>query len=477
MKTKRIIKQLFCTAVLAILLINGCRSADPDFERSVAISVPDNFSYAGGPAGGDRMWWKTFESNELNSLIADALENNFDVKAVKARLDQARASLEKERASFLPELDYSAGGQKKETKVKTSRDSASISDGSHSWDVGLTGVWSPDIWGEFNASQQSQQQTVEAVKQDIEFTRWELAARIAEIWIDIIATRNKIDILEKQIVGSDRQLDLLELRFANGAANALDVSQQREALAETRSQRPLLERQEKILYNALVFLSGKSSPGTISIQTARLPETVMMPSAGIPADLLVNRPDIKAARQRLVSSLWEVKVAEADLLPSLTLTARALFSSGDLDLLFSNWVASLTAAVTGPIFDGGFKKAEVDRVKAVADELLHNYAQTVAGAIRDVEDSLVTIFTQDDYIRLLEEELDLARLTLQDALLQYWNGKSSYLNYLIVLTRIERLERQLIGEKAGAIKERVALYRVLGFAPIPSSERHLKHDS
>lgn len=126
-------------------------------------------------------------------------------------------------------------------------------------------------------------------------------------------------------------------------------------------------------------------------------------------------------------------------------------------------MATLAASIAGPIFDGGYKQAEVERVKAVAKESLNNYAQTVAQAIRQVEDRLITLETQDAYIVLLEEELGLAQLTLKDAQLQYRNGQSSYLSYLTVLMRIEQLERQLVGEKATAVKERIGLYRVLGF--------------
>ena len=460
-------KRLLCLTYILLFFLTGCRTTDPESGKPLTVAIPLDYSGGTGVLQTDRAWWKSFKNEELNRLIADALKNSFDVKEVRARLAQARAALKKEKASALPGLDYSVGGQRSATQVKKSHSRSAVSDGSHSWDTSFTGTWTPDIWGDDSAATASRQKTVEAVKQDFEFTQWELSARIAELWIDIIATRNKIEILQKQIEGSHRQLELLELRFANGKADALDLSQQREALAETRSQEPLLRRQEKIFHHTLMFLAGKTSPKDITIETAGLPDSFLSASPGIPSDLLENRPDIRAARQRLMSSLWDVEVARADLLPSLKLTASALFSSGTLDLLFHNWVTALTAAVTGPIFDGGFKRAEVERLKAVAQEQLNTYARTVADAIREVEDSLVSIRTQDDFIGLLEEELVFARLTLKDALVQYWNGKGSYLAYFVVLTRVERLERQLIGEKAAAIKERIRLYQVLGFTPVP----------
>ena len=134
-----------------------------------------------------------------------------------------------------------------------------------------------------------------------------------------------------------------------------------------------------------------------------------------------------------------------------------------LDLLFHNWIATLAGSIAGPVFDGGFRRAEIDRVRAVAREQLNYYARTVAQAIFEVEDSLVSIQKQADYIRLLEQELDVARLTLKDARVQYQNGQSSYLAYLVAWTSIERLERQLVGERAMAIKYQIELYRALGW--------------
>ncbi len=467
-------KRFLCATVVLILLITGCRTIEVEKEQSGSIKIPETYSGDDDNTLDADTWWKSLVNDELNDLIAHALENSFDIKLIQARLSQAQASLAKQKASLLPELDYSLGGQKKGTQVKTSRSRSSVYDGSHSWDASLTSTWTPDIWGENRALEQSKQLDMAAITNDLTYTRQELAAQVSEVWIDIIATRKKMAVLESQVELNETQLDLQELRYANGKADALDVSQQREVLAQIRSQGPLLERQEKTFLNTLAFISGDSSAAGIKIETQRFPEIDIMPSPGIPSDLLNNRPDIQAARQRLSSSLWEVAAKKADLLPSLNLSARALFSSGQLDLLFSNWVATLTAAITGPIFDGGYKQAEVDRATAAAQEQLHLYAQTVARSIRQVEDSLVTIDTQDDFIKLLEEELELARLTLVDALLQYWNGKSSYLNYLTVFIRIQNLERQLIGEKAIALKERINLYRMLGYASLPNEKTPAK---
>ncbi len=460
-------RSVFWVILASMVLFSGCKTFEAKPDISLPLTIPENFSIDAGSNDAMEDWWLFFNSEELDSLIKNAVNGNFDLKILNARIAQAKTRVDKEDASFFPAFAFSAGGQKKGVQVKKNRGSSSFYDGSHSWDGSLSGSYTADVWGEAEAEKQAQVLSLEAANQDLSVSTLELTADIAETWIDIISARNKKIILENQININKTLLELQKLRFANGKANALDVSQQREALAETSSQVPLLEKQERILLNSLAFLSGTTEIGLVQVNTKILPETIPLASVGIPSDLLENRPDIQAARMRLSSAQWTIAAAKADLLPSFKLTAQALFSSGKLDLLFQNWIATLVGSIAGPIFDGGLRNAEVKRAKAFALEQLNFYARTVAKAIREVEDSLVSMQKQAAYIKLLEEELAVVRTTLKDAMVQYLNGKSSYLSYLIAWSSIERLERQLVGERANIIKDRIGFHRALGWKSTP----------
>lgn len=462
-----IMTRLLGQTLIFVLFLCGCAlNENAPQKAELPVDLPEQYSNVIGAGNAESASWRFFESAELEHLVASALENSFDIKAVRARQLQAQASVKKADAAFLPALNYSIGGQRNATRVKKTTSSPSRDDSSHSWDVSATGTWTPDIWGEVAAGSRSKKALAAAVDEDLEAARQDLVRQIAEHWIDIIAARSRMEILDRQIEVNEAQLDLQKFRYANGKANALDVSQQSEALAQIRAQKPLLERNTAILVNAIGLLSGKAAPDPDMVKTNGLPGIQDIPQAGLPSDLLAQRPDIRGGQYRLEALAWDVKEARADLLPSLALTARALFSSGSLDLLFDNWVATLAAALTGPLFDGGLKKAELERRKAVVKEQTAVYAKLVAGAIFEIEDLLATVVTQDEYIRLLEQELAIAKLTLKDAQIQYMNGKSSYLTYLTVLNRSEKLERQLIEERASALKYRVRLHRALGFKGI-----------
>ena len=452
----------------SLLLAGGCKTLSPDPSPELLVEVPTAFSTPAPDREAVsqppiREWWRLMGSTELDGLIHEGLDQNYDLKVLQAKVLQARAVLEKERASLKPGLDFSLGGERSRSRTQTSHSQGGTTQGSHSWDASLTGDYTVDAWGKTRAAVNASALDLEAAQQDYEDAVLELTAEIAEAWVDIISVRSRREILQNQIRLSTTQLELLKLRFLNGTASALDVSQQQEALTEVLSLSPLLEKEEALLINTLGFLTGRTPGRAVPVNTRKLPAPGSLSGAGIPSDLLENRSDIRAARMRLLSSALEVEAAKADLLPSFTLSARALFSSGQLDLLFHNWVATLGASVAGPLFDGGLKRAEIQRTRAVVQEQVNLYARAVAKALQEVENSLVSMDKQASYIRQLELELKAARLTVKDARIQYLNGQSSYLNYLTARSAIDSLERQLISERASIIKEEIGFHRVIGW--------------
>lgn len=464
--------------LIAVLLVGlfGCGTKSVKTDVPLSFEMPKAYLYqaSGQIQFEGKKWWHCFENKELNHLIDQALAHNFEIRVLKSRVQQAEAAVRQIKASFFPTLDFSFGGDRTHTRTKT--DTSTKTDGSHSWDASLGAVFTPDIWGKLSAQQKAKVYELEAARKDLDLAVLELTQTISENWLDIITVREKQKILARQVENNKTLLKLQKLRFVNGRASALEVSQQQEALAQASAQVPVLAKQEATLLNTLVYLCGRPDSPAIAVTTKGLPELKQFPSQGVPADLLEKRPDIKAAQLRFLSSQWNIKAAERNRFPDLRLTAQALFSNGALDLLFHNWVASLAASLAGNVFDGGVKTSIIEQNQAAAGERAALYAQVVAQAVREVEDSLVNIRHQDAYVELLEKELATARVTLKDALVQYRNGQSSYLNYLTTWTKIQSLERSLQGEKASAVKARISLFRSLGWT-VPPETQNTGHKS
>jgi len=448
-------------AVAALFMVAGCAPFKPPVRPDAPLDMPSKYSlYTRGEPGPEK-WWRAFQSEELNELVEEALSNNFDLRTALARLKQAEAIARQAGAPLLPAVDYEAEGQQSRSRQPGPRGGDATTE-QQSWSLGLRASYELDLWGRLRSLRDAELLNARAAAEDLDAAAVTVSASVVEAWVDILAVRRRMAILEEQIETNRTLLELQELRFANGRAGALDVSQQREALAAARSELPLLQLAERQFLNRLAVLLGRASAEGLVVQESTLPEPIPVPETGLPADLLASRPDVKAAGLRLRSSDWEVSAAKADRLPSFNLSARAAFSSGSLDLLFNHWVTALAGAVTGPLFDAGRRKAEVDRTLAVAEQRLAEYAGTVAEAVREVEDSLVAEKQQREYIARLEEQLEAARTTLENAEVQYLNGQSDYLSYLVAWTSVQRLERQLVTERGNWIKDRVSLYRTLG---------------
>jgi outer membrane protein, multidrug efflux system len=182
---------------------------------------------------------------------------------------------------------------------------------------------------------------------------------------------------------------------------------------------------------------------------------------GIPAELLEQRPDIRAAGLRLQAADWQLAAAKADRLPAVRLTSD-ISSSGDFADLFDNWLLNLAGNLTAPLLDGGQRSAEVDRNQAIIREQLAAYRETVLTAIREVEDALISEQKLQEQQIALRHQLNLAEQALSIAKNRYQKGLSTYLPVLTELQSVEQLQQNLLTQQLDLLTNRVTLHRALG---------------
>jgi outer membrane protein TolC len=233
-------------------------------------------------------------------------------------------------------------------------------------------------------------------------------------------------------------------------------------VAETS--RRIIDQQAEIvrLENRLNLLLGKR-PGALDLSSATdLPRPLDLPDAGLPADLLANRPDIRSAWQRVMESGWDVAAAQADRLPALRLTGRFEQDGSDVERIFDNWLASLAASLTAPLFDGGSRAAEVRRQEAIREERLAVYEKTVFTALSEVDSGVSDVLRQAEVLDALELQFDAARSALESARIRYRNGVLEYDNVLSLLLKVQQLERSRIQERAALLTLQTGLCRALG---------------
>lgn len=424
--------------------------------------LPDTFSLYSGKLDASLPWWESVGSPELSRLIKAALSDNFSLKEAWFRLEQARSLAVQAGADRYPDLSANAGIELARRRSENTFGESFDTIGEETYGAGLVSNYELDLWGRIRSQQEAALLTVDATKADLQTAAITLAAEVADRWVRIVAQRLQKQLLEKQLQNNRIFLDLIELRFRKAMVSALDVYQQRQVVENVRAQIPLVEAEIRLLMHELAVLLGRPPQSNLELSQMDMPVIGQLPALGLPADLLANRPDVRAAGVRLQATEWQVAAARANRLPAIRLAAGAQYGRNDLDLLFDTWLLSLAANLTAPIFDGGRRAAEVDRTQAEADENLWAYRRIVLTAIKEVEDALENETRQLEHIEGLIAVREAAQNGLQEAIGRYRNGLSDYLPVLTQLLVVQDLERDLISQRALLVLYRVGLYRALG---------------
>jgi NodT family efflux transporter outer membrane factor (OMF) lipoprotein len=453
----KLIRQLGFGVCLFMLL--GCNPFQPEPRSPATDQLPKAYSLYSGQAEATQNWWEEFADPELTQLIQTALSDSFTLQVAWSRLNQARALAVQAGAERYPDL--TASGDARVGRLQTRNGSSTRSD-IESFGLGLYSSYELDLWGRVRAQYETALLQTEASREDINTATTTLASEVANRWIQIIAQRMQKDLLENQLRTNKTLLELVQLRFRNALVSALDVYQQKQVVENIQADLPLVEETEQLLLNELAVLLGKPARTPLAITRSQLPEPTPLPPTGIPADLLAMRPDVRAAGLRLQAADWQIAAARANRLPSLSLTAQARYGESEFNVLFDNWLLSLAANLTAPLIDGGFRAAEVDRTRAVAEENLASYRNAVLTAVREVEDALVSETKQRKHIEALRQVNATARRALEEAGVRYRNGLNDYLPVLTQLLAVQGLERDLIRAQADLLVTRVQLHRALG---------------
>jgi NodT family efflux transporter outer membrane factor (OMF) lipoprotein len=448
-------------SLIAMYLLQSCAPFKPELRADLADGLPQSYSLFTGQADLSQPWWRSFAAPELAILINAAFANNFSLKEAWARLMQTKALAKKAGAAFFPEIaaeaDALSGRQRSSDRVDPTI-------GFQDFSLGLVSSYELDLWGRIRSEQEAAAAQVNASQEDLYAARMTLSAEVAQRWINIISQELQKRLLEKQLETNRIFLELIELRFRKSMVSALDVYQQRQVVESIEAEIPLVEAQKKLFEHQLALLMGKPPAAPLPIAVKKLPQPNALPAAGLPADLLANRPDIRSAGALLKAADWQVAAARANRLPAISLRAGATYGEGDLDILFDNWLLRLAASLSAPLFDGGRRTAELQRSQAAADENLWTYRRTVLTAFKEVEDALVSETKQRAHIDALKKVYATASKGLEEAISRYRNGLSDYLPVLTQLITVQNLERDLIRQETVLLLYRVALHRALGGA-------------
>jgi NodT family efflux transporter outer membrane factor (OMF) lipoprotein len=437
---------------LAATALPSC--VHPTADVNPPLQIPEEFS-ADGAGAAPAEWWTAFDDEQLNSLVEQALADNFSLRVAWDRLDQAEAVARAAGSSLWPSL--TGTGLASRTASRT----AGRSTYTGLYSLGLTASYEVDLWGRVRSTSDAAGLDAMASAEDLQAAAITVSAQVAEVYVRLVEHHQQRTILNQQIDTNDKYLRIITERFRKGRVPAADVLQQEQLLESTRGELVLTRSAIAVLEHQLAVLLGRP-PGSVSNgRPEKMLDVPPLPTPGLPADLIRRRPDLRAAERRVQAADHRVAAAIADQWPRLSLSADAATSGSRTRDLFDNWLATIAGNVTAPLFDAGLRQAEVDRTRAVLSERINSYGAEVLAALAEVEDALMQEARQSEYVDNLARQIDLSQKATERTLDQYSKGGADFTRYLTTLLNYQRLQRTYVAAQRDLVLFRIDLYRAL----------------
>jgi NodT family efflux transporter outer membrane factor (OMF) lipoprotein len=442
----RLLRGLRTTSLAgAVLIQSGCLTTGPLEWIQNGFKVGPNYCPPPAPVADDWIeatnasvqkrhlqdWWEVFQDGTLNGLIDTAYAQNINLRTLATRVLEARAQQAIAVGNFFPQTQQMTGSFTQtalshttfnnpsvDVALLNSRSATPIPPGTPlgnfypDWSTGFNLSWELDFWGRFRRAIESANANLDSSVENYDDALVTLLADVATNYVQFRVAQQRIRIAHDNVRIQEGVLALANDRFKVGTATRLDVEQARTVLEQTRSTIPALQIVLGQANDTLCILLGipprnlepELGPGP-ELGSNPMPNTPSWVAAGIPADLLRRRPDVRSAERQVAAQSAEIGVAEADLYPTLAVNGTIGFESADLSKLFESrsFVGTIMPNFRWNILNYGRILNNVRLQEARTNELIAAYQNRVLSAGREVQTAL------RGFLRSQEQATDLAR--------------------------------------------------------------------
>src|SRR5713101_6797469 len=386
-------------------------------------------------------WYTVFKDPVLDSLICSAYQQNLTLREAGSRVLQARDQLAIAVGAFSPQTqDITGDYTRNAVSTKVANRSNVSSQFFSQWDYGFHLAWELDFWGRFRRAIESANASLDASVEDYDGVLVTLLGDVATNYVQLRTFEQRIEYTGAKVELQRETLKVVEARFKAGTTTKLDVAQARSTLEQTEATIPELEISLRQFNNQLCILLG-IPPEELGAKlgSAPIPTAPAEVAAGIPADLLRRRPDVRRAERQAAAQSAQIGVAEADLYPHIAITGTIGYSAQQLKDFFRS--AALVGSV-GPSFQWNILNYgrilnNVRLQDARFQELVAVYQNSVLTAAQDVENGLVTFLRAQERTKFQAASVDDAEDAVKIALGQYQAGTIDF-------TRVTQLEQNLV---------------------------------
>jgi len=448
---------LFC--VLCMCGLNACGSLfKPNAPQMV---LPPQFAAA--PATATVMdvapeWWTVFNDPVLNELQTQLLQGHLNLQLLATKVRQAQASVALAQSSLWPSLNVNAGVAQAQEKGGTAATALSVA-------APLSWEW--DVWGRMSAQTAAAQANLQATQDDLALARLSAQASLVQTYVALRTAERQSKVLTQAEAAYNKALSLTRIRYEAGVVSAADVAQAELQLNTTLAQRIDVDSTRLQLRNALAGLLGTNS-AELNLPISEVWLNLPPLPAILPATVVQQRPDIRAATQRVLAAQAQLGVAQTAFFPTFSFSANLGYRSSDLANIFSasSLLWSLGPSMAVNLIDGGQRKAAQADARAALDGAGISYRQTVLQALQEVEDNLVAAQQLQQQAQAQSNALQAAQRNLDIAQAQYSAGTVSYLNVVTAQASALTAERSLLDIQSRQVLASTQLMKNLA-APWP----------
>jgi NodT family efflux transporter outer membrane factor (OMF) lipoprotein len=460
-----------------------------DYKRP-DMPLPNRWSASATPAPAPAAppidlasWWRAFDDPVLDSLVEQALAENFDLQIAVARVREARAQRIISASGLYPRVGASTEYQYTRPFSENSQFGTVLTSGAAGsapssllttslFQGEFDASWELDVFGGTRRGVEAAEAELAAADDALWATRVTLLAEVARTYVDIRSVEHRLAITNANLDSQRDSVELTESRLQSGLASELDVAQARSLLDTTAAQTPALESEREQLVHALALLLGQEpnalqgslAPGA-AIPGAAAPDAlaVRIP-LGLPSDLLRRRPDVRRAERQLAAANARVGVATAELFPKFALTSLAGLQSISATDFFTSGSRYFTVGptISWRIFEGGRLRAGIEVADAQTEQRLREYERTVLESLRDVEDVLVAYAKERARHDQLVGAVEQNRRAVVLARDLYVHGLGTYLAVLDAQRGQYASEDALVQSNQAVVADLIATYKALG---------------
>lgn len=463
-------RKAFCLTALssALLLITGCTLA-PTYkkpEAPVAQTFPKGAAYEDVALTTAPMpeWTAFFTNPKAREVIRLALENNRDLRIAVLNVEKTRAAYGIQRAALVPSVN--ATGNENVSKSADALSPTGTGSVTHAYQANLaSAAWELDLFGRVRSLSEAALQSYFASEENRLGAQNTLIAAVANAWINLGAQKEFLKLQKVTLKSQEQTLKLMNDSYRLGASSLLALEQAKTTVAAARSQVAAYERSVAQARNALTLLAG--APVPVELEPERLEEATSygaIAPAGLSSEVLLNRPDIRAAENNLKSANANIGAARANFFPRISLTASIGTTSRHLSDLFGagSGIWSFTPAVSLPIFAGGANISALKQAEAQKDIMVATYEKAIQTAFSEVSDALAALGTVNKQSQALKDLVSATQKAYSLSQDRYRSGLDGFLTVLESQRQMVSAQTNFISAETNRLTSNITLYKVLG---------------